>query len=81
MSCPSPFFSIFLHDFSTDFFHQTYILMYNRCQNQVSLVPDRLWIIQSVPIAVDELGKVVFHIITAIYCADFLNKNNRNFQF
>lgn len=80
MNCPFPCFSIFLHTFSTDFFHQTYILMYNRCQNQISLVPDRQWIRESVPVAVGELGEVVFHIITATYHADFPN-NNRNFQF
>lgn len=62
------------------FFYQTYILMYNRCQNQISLVPDRHWIIGSAPVGVGELGKAFFHIISTIHCADFPN-NNRNFPF
>lgn len=81
MNCPFSCISIFLDAFSTDlFFHQAYILMYNRSQNQISDVPNRQWITESVPAAAGELGREGFCIITAIYCADFSKNNNRNFH-
>lgn len=36
------------------------MLMYNRCQNQISSVPDRHRIIENVPVAVGELAKYFF---------------------